>query len=84
MTTKEEARKGATNVQDGEYNPNDLVKFVDFKAPRIDLYTTEAVIKHYPKVGTLVSLQKDKAAKWLEKGWATTEVPVKTEKTPKK
>jgi len=84
MVSKAEAKGGATNVNDGDTNPNGLVKFVDFKAPRVTVYTTDKVIKHYPVAGTPVALQPDKAAKWIEKGYATAEAQTETSKTKAK
>lgn len=76
--TKEETKKSATNVNDGDFNPNNIEKFVDFKAERVTVYSTDKVAKHYPKVGTAVALEKNKAAKWVEKGYATAKPVVKS------
>lgn len=85
---KEEAKGQATNVTDGDFNPNKIVTFIDHKAPKVTVYTTEKVAKKhlYPKVGTEVVLPEHKAAKWIEKGWGTKEAPTdsSTSKTSKK
>lgn len=77
MSVKKEELKGgaATNIQDGNANPNEIEKFVDWKADRVTVYTTEKVKKHYPKTGTAVALEANKAEKWIKKGYATKDAP---------
>lgn len=57
-------------------NPNNIKQFVKWgKDQTVSVFTTEAVKKYYPKVGTEIKLHKRNAEKWKSKGWATDEAP---------
>jgi hypothetical protein len=65
----------STDVIKTDNNPNGIERFIKFNDPKETVYTTAAVEKHYPRVGTEIQLPKHKAEKWIEKGYATAEKP---------
>lgn len=66
------ATKGANAENMTNNNPNEIKKFVRYSDPRVTVFTTDKVKKHYA-VGTEVKLEKNKAEKWIKKGYATAE-----------